>query len=131
VIHSESRMLASSHIIPCCLPTGLFENMHPRALQGCSNVKSLALAALTDDRDALAGADVALRKDPPDCPDVTTVNVRVIDDLYRWLRETDFHARVSMNSLVVAALRRSQAAHYVDEAPLLSLDHRHRASKGE
>ncbi len=41
--------------------------------------------------------------------DITKRSIRVADDLYEWLRETAFCAHVSMNALVVAALRRSHA----------------------
>ncbi len=35
--------------------------------------------------------------------------VRVSDDLYEWLRTTAFHARTSINAVVVAALAHAQA----------------------
>ncbi len=38
-------------------------------------------------------------------------NVRVGDDLHEWLRTTAFHARTSINALVVAALTRAHAVH--------------------
>jgi hypothetical protein len=45
--------------------------------------------------------------------------VRVDEDLYEWLRTTAFFARVSINTLLIAALVRFRAAHQDTPAPRL------------
>lgn len=126
--HSESPRL-SSHVIQCRLPIDLYEWLRLRAFQGRRSMNSVTFAALADYRAAFAAGEVALGKEPDDGADTTKYTVRAADDLYEWLRETAFYARVSMNSVVVVALRRSRAAHHADEAAPPSLEQTGHATK--
>ncbi len=122
-IHGESRLPAPSHVIQCRLPTDLFEWLRLRAFQDRRGMNSLGLTALADYRTALAAGAVTLDKESRDGADSTKFNLRVADDLYEWLRATAFYARVSMNTVVAAALRHSYAALPADEVAPPSPDH--------
>ncbi len=79
-------------------------------------MNSITLAALIDYRMTRAVGAAAPGTEPPASADTTTYVVRVPDDLYEWLRATAFSAHVSMNSVVIAALRRYRAAPHADNA---------------
>jgi len=107
----------SSHVIQCRLPLDLYEWLRLRAFQGRHRrMNSITLAALIDYRTTLAVGDVAPDTKPRDGADTTKYIVRIPDDLYEWLRATAFSAHVSMNSVVIAALRRYRAAPHADDA---------------
>lgn len=85
-------------------------------------MNSLGLTALTNYRTTFADDDAVPGKETDDGADTTKYNLRVADDLYEWLRAMAFYARVSMNSVVVAARRRYRAARHADETAPLSLE---------
>jgi len=86
------------------------------------SMNSLGLTALTNYRTTFADDDAVPGKETDDGADTTKYNLRVADDLYEWLRAMAFYARVSMNSVVVAARRRYRAARHADETAPLSLE---------
>ncbi len=94
------------------LPTSLYEWLRLRAFLLRQSMNSIVLESAVEYRRDVEAGTVAPSKETGGDPDsVVKYNVRVEDDLYEWLRTTAFYARVSINSLLVAALIRFRAAH--------------------
>ncbi len=97
--------------IQCRLPADLYEWMRLRGFLARRSMNSIvleAVAAYRADLDASGGAPGQATFDGG--PQVK-YNVRLDSDTYEWLRTTAFYARVSINSMICAALASERAAH--------------------
>ena len=93
--------------IQCRLPADLYEWMRLRGFLARRSMNSIVLEAVAAYRDATGGAPGQATFDGG--PQVK-YNVRLDNDTYEWLRTTAFYARVSINSMICAALAREHAA---------------------
>lgn len=104
------------HFIQCRVPTDLYEWMRLQGFLTRHSMNSIALASINAYRAAVEAGGVAPERGTREGDEATKYNVRVGDELYEWLRATAFHARTSINALLVAALARAHAAQ-TDETP--------------
>ena len=101
------------------LPTELYEWLRLRAFLLRQSMNSIVLEAVADYRTAVEAGAVTPTKGAPERDAIVKYNVRVDEDLYEWLRTTAFFARVSINTLLIAALVRFRATHHDTPAPRL------------
>jgi hypothetical protein len=114
----EKNVEPRMRFIQSRLPTGLYEWLRLRAFLLRQSMNSIVLEAAEDYRRAVDAGEVSPSKETGAEPDaVVKYNVRVEDELYEWLRTTAFYARVSINSLLIAALVRFRAAHQDTPTP--------------
>jgi hypothetical protein len=101
------------------LPTDLYEWLRLRAFLLRQSMNSIVLEAVADYRTTVEAGEVTPTKGAPERDAIVKYNVRVDEDLYEWLRTTAFFARVSINTLLIAALVRFREAHQDTPAPRL------------
>ncbi len=102
--------LGRGRFIQCRLPADLYEWMRLRGFLSRRSMNSIVLesvAAYRANLDATGGAPGQATLDGG--PQVK-YNVRLDNDTYEWLRTTAFYARVSINSMICAALAQEHAA---------------------
>ena len=111
----EKNVEPRMRFIQSRLPTGLYEWLRLRAFLLRQSMNSIVLESVSAYRAAVEAGEVTPSKESGAEHDtVVKYNVRVDDDLYEWLRTTAFYARVSINTLLIAALVRFRAAHQDD-----------------
>ncbi len=100
--------------IQCRLPTELYEWMRLQGFLSRRSMNSIAVASIDDYRAEVEAGRIApergVRGGTRGDGEMVKYNVQVKDDLREWLRTTAFHARTSINALLVAALARAHAA---------------------
>jgi len=74
-------------------------------------MNSIALAVITAYRVEVEAGHATPKGRARVGSETVKYSVRVDHDLYEWLRTTAFHARTSINALVVAALTRAHTDH--------------------
>lgn len=104
--HGQMRFIQSR------LPAEMYEWLRLRGFLLRQSMNSIVLEATEEYRAAVdAGQVTPNREAASEHTAVVKYNVRVEDDLYEWLRTTAFYARLSINTLLIAAITRFKAAH--------------------
>lgn len=103
----SDEQLTPPRFIQCRVPADLYERMRLQAFLTRRSMNSIALAAVAAYRNEVEAGRIVLERGAPVQGETVKYNVRVGDDLYEWLRTTAFHARLSINALIVASLARS------------------------
>lgn len=111
-MYMEKQSELHMRFIQSRLPTSIYEWLRLRGFLLRQSMNSIVLEAAGEYRAAIDAGRIVPSKDSGAEPDtVVKYNVRVEDELYEWLRTTAFYARVSINSLLVAALVLYREAH--------------------
>ncbi len=100
---------ALPRFIQCRNPAALYEGMRQHGLQTRRSINSIVLEAVAAYRAEVDAHGGAPGHAPLAGGRQVTYNIRLDDDLYNWLRTTAFHARTSINALIIAALTRAHA----------------------
>jgi len=114
------------HSILCRLPVALYEWMRLNAFQERCRMQSIILEGVEAYRVEWEAGHATREGRVLAAGEIVKYNLRLDDDPYEWLRTTAFHARTSINALVVAALACAHADYSqgqprpmpTDDAPL-------------
>ncbi len=93
------------------LPSATYEWLRLRGFLLRQSMNSIVLEAAAEYRAAVEAGEVTPAKESAGDDTVVKYNVRVEEDLYEWLRTTAFYSRLSINTLLVAALARFRQRH--------------------
>ncbi len=94
----------------CRLPVAVYEWLRLTAFHERRSMQSIAVEAITAYRVEWETSHAMREGLPREGGAAVKYLLRLDDDLYEWLRTTAFHARTSINALIVAALTRAHAA---------------------
>ncbi len=108
---------ARARFIQCRVPATLYEWMRLQAFLTRRSMSSIVLAAVAAYRIEVEAGRIVPERGAPERGEIVAYNMRVGDDLYKWLRTTAFDARTSINALAVAALALAHATQAVSPAP--------------
>jgi len=108
--HPADEQSAAPRFVQCRVPADLYEWMRLQGFLTRRSMNSIALEAVAAYRIEVEAGRVALERGALIQGETMKYNVRLGDDLYEWLRTAAFHAHLSINALVVAALARAHAA---------------------
>lgn len=106
---------ARMRFIQSRLPSEMYEWLRLRGFLLRQSMNSIVLEAVAEYRAAVESGNATPAKENAGDDTVVKYNVRVEDDLYEWLRTTAFYARLSINTLLVAALARFRERHKDDD----------------
>lgn len=115
LVSMEKQHVGQMRFIQSRLPSETYEWLRLRGFLLRQSMNSIVLEAVVEYRVAIDGGEVAPAKESPSDDTVVKYNVRVEDDLYEWLRTTAFYARLSINTLLIAALARFRERRKGDE----------------
>ena len=102
----EKEHNAHMRFIQSRLPSETYEWLRLRGFLLRQSMNSIVLEAVAEYRTVVEAGQATPAKESSGDDTVVKYNVRVEDDLYEWLRTTAFYSRLSINTLLVAALAR-------------------------